>query len=173
MIWFLLGLIGVFFVFKGVLFGDSPPESGLEWIMMSFEALVMSLIPMGAAAGLAALIGTQFDTKPVLVQTDTLTTIRDKDGLTGSFFLGTGSIKGDQYYFYYRRLADGGVSPGKVYAGSGVRVYEEERADATLQTYEWKLISDWAWLVALPVNSGGYSFDFHVPSGTVKQGFSM
>ena len=63
--------------------------------------------------------------------------------------------------------------PDKVQANGGVRVYEEDRKDAELVRWEWELDCTWAWLIAIPVNSGGYAYDFHVPKDTIRTGYSM
>ena len=173
MLWFIPALFVVVLIFRAMLFGDMPPESILGWLGFTLFSAVFSLIPLGIAAGCAALTGLAFDTHPEKVSTDHLVAIRDKDGVVGNFFLGSGMIRGDQYYFYYRKNKDGSVTPDKVYAGQGVRVYEEDRADATLDTYEWKLNKPWAWWVSISVNNGGWSYKFYVPKGTVRTGYTM
>jgi hypothetical protein len=173
MLWTIPALVGVFFVFKGVLFGDMRPSDGFEWILFTFFSCLFSLLPIGACVGGAALCGLMFDTHPVLESTDNLVAIRDKDGVTGHFFLGSGMIESEQYYFYYRTNSDGSVTPDKVRAGQGVRVYEEDRSDAKLESYRWETTNSGAWLIALPVNDGGWSFKFYVPKGTVRTGYTM
>lgn len=174
MIWTIPALVGAFFIFKDMLFGRHPPNEAFEWIMFTFLACLFSLIQALACVGAAWLLGWLFKTVPVEVSRKKLVAIRDKDGITGQFFLGTGFVRGDQYYFYYRTNSDGSVTPGKVYAGSGVRVYEEDRTDAELVSYEWQLASKWAWLVAMPIIiDADWSYDFHVPKGTVRTGYTM
>lgn len=173
MIWIIPALVGIFFVFKGVLFGDFPPHGVFEVMMMAFVACVFSIMPILPCVGMAALVGAFFETQPVEIEHLKLVAIRDKDGVTGQFFLGSGMIQSEQYYFYYKTNSDGSVTPDKVRAGQGVRVYEQDRKDAELVTYEWQLIKSWAWIVAIPVNSGGWSYKFYVPKGTVRTGFTM
>ena len=139
-------------------------------VMAGIFSVLFGLFP---AAGIAALIGLAFDTHPAQVSDDRLVALRDKDGMNGQFFLGTGTIEGDQYFFYYRELSDGGFQAGKVKASSGVRVYEEQREDARIVAFRWELNQDWAWWVSFPVNTGGYSYVFHVPVGTIRRGYSM
>jgi hypothetical protein len=173
MIFALPALLVSFLIFKSMLFGDMPPHSLLEWIIYPFLAALFSLAPLGVCAGFAAMVGTAFKTHPEESARYQLVSIRDKDGVVGQFFLGSGTIKGDQYYFYYKTNSDGSVTPGKVFAGQGVRVYEQDRQDAELVIFEWELNKPWAWLVALPVNNGGWSYKFYVPKGTVRTGFTM
>jgi hypothetical protein len=172
MIWLLPMPIVIFFIFKNLWFDDDPGEF-LDWFITGLFGCVFSGLAFGLLCGGAILTGLAFSTHPEETSHSTLEAIRDKDGITGTFFLGSGVIKGDQYYFYYERMQDGGFRPGKVYAGSGVRVYEEDRTDAELVTFKWELNASWAWLVAFPVNTGGYSYDFHVPKGTIRTGYTM
>lgn len=140
--------------------------------------IVLVLMFMGIAAvagiGLAALIGYLFKTHPIVKGRDALVALRDKDGVEGQFFLGSGMLEGAPYYFYYAKLPDGGFKPGKVRVSSGVRVYEDS-ADgvASLISYEWEADLGLAWLIAIPSSTGGYSYDFHVPKGTIRTGFTM
>lgn len=174
MIWLIPALAAIFFIFKGVLFGRNGPSDALDWMMMPFIAGVFSIMPLMICVGFAGLLGLFFKTKPVISSRHKLRAIRDKDGISGQFFLGSGAIHGNQYYFYYRINADGSVTPGKVYANGSVRVYEEEgREDAELVSYKWELIKEWAYVIAFPSNTGGYSYDFHVPKGTIRTGFTM
>lgn len=174
MLWYILVPISLFFFGKDILFGEFPPSGALDWFMSCLMLLLLSgFIVGGICTGIAFAVGTAFDAHAVQQASQELVAIRDKDGFQGRFFLGSGVIKGDQYYFYYARLADGGFKPGKVYAGDGCRVYEQNRKDAMLVTYSWELNKSWAWLVGLPTATGGYSYDFYVPKGTIRTGYTM
>ena len=173
MLWFLLAPPAIFFIFKNLYFGFTRPDSFIEWMMVTFIGLVFSAVILGVCAGAAALTGFAFASHAVEVRTESLAAIRDKDGVQGQFFLGSGIIKSDQYYFYYAKSDDGGFRPGKIFVGQGVRVYEEDRQDAKLTTFEWVVDAPLAAWVAFPVNSGGYSYNFHVPKGTIRTGYSM
>jgi hypothetical protein len=89
--------------------------------------------------------------------------------------LGAGFISSEPYYFYYESLEDGGLRPGKIQADRSVTVYEEDRTDAELVTFDWKITYPaWAWLICLlNEDSDGHSYAFHVPKGTIKTGYSM
>jgi hypothetical protein len=136
--------------------------------------LLFMFIAALAGGGLAALIGAGFASHPEEISKKELVALRDKDGVEGRFFLGSGSVEGAPYYFYYSKLNGGGFKPGKVKVSDGVRVYEDaDDGTATLVSYQWDIDLSWAWLIAIPVNSGGYSYDFHVPKGTIRTGFTM
>lgn len=99
-----------------------------------------------------------------------LVAIRDKDGMRGSFFLGSGTIDSVNYYFYYQRNSDGSFSPARVKANGGIKIFEEPRSDAVLVTYRSEFKTGWAALVAIPFGS---RHEFMVPAGTIRRGFTM
>jgi hypothetical protein len=100
----------------------------------------------------------------------TLVAIRDKSGVSGSFFLGSGTIDEQQYYFYYAKLPNGGFIADKILS-NGVTIYEEKRKDAVLRKYECVFRNKWMRLIA--IDSGAYEVEFHVPIGTIRRGFSI
>ncbi len=173
MLWLLLVLPASFFIFKDMWFGHLRPDDFVTWMGYTFIGAMFTLVVAGVCCGIAGLCGLAFRSHAVEVGRSSLVAIRDKDGASGEFFLGTGLIKSDQYYFYYERQSDGGFRPGKIFAGDGVRVYEEDRVDAELVRFEWQVDSVLVFLIAFPVNSGGYSYDFHVPKGTIRTGYAM
>ncbi len=148
-----------------------------EWGMQAMGVVLCLMIMLIAGIGgmgLAALIGSGFSAHPIQISKKTLVALRDKDGIEGRFFLGSGSLEGAPYYFYYSKLDNGGFKPGKVKVSDGVRIYEDaESGTAELISYEWGFDLGLAWLIAIPSNSGGYSYDFHVPKGTIRTGFTM
>lgn len=169
MFWLLMVLPVVVLTFREFVLD----EDGIGRLMGFMLMLIFAMITAGISLGGAALTGLAFATHPVEKKRVELVAIRDKDGIAGTFFLGSGRIDSDQYYFFYRKLQDGGVQADKVASSKGVRVYEEQRTDAALVSYQWEFNQSWAWLFALPVRDGEYSFSFHVPTGTIRRGFTM
>lgn len=170
MLWYLIVLavfIAAFreFVFDGDSFLDRVFGFGMT-LVTTFIAIMICSIP-------SVLLGFAFDLEPVKRDDRSLVVIRDKDGIEGRFFLGTGMIKSEQHYFYYYKLPDGGVQAGRASAGDGVRVYEENRADAVLSIYDWNFKNGAAWFVALPFAGRGHKYEFRVPAGTIRPGFTM
>lgn len=101
-----------------------------------------------------------------------LVALRDKDGISGNFFLGGGRIGDKQYYFYYEKLSNGSFTANKIDA-SGVAIYEEDRQDAVLLVYEVVLKNGWWWFVTYPSHDPDGSIQFYVPKGTIRRGFSI
>ncbi len=153
---------------------EVAPASFGDWL---FCGLLVSAFVMagGVLASVAAItVGFGFECRPVKTAERQLAAIRDKDVAGGSFFLGTGSIRNDTYYFYYAIENDGALVPGRVNAaGRGVRIYEEGRSDAVLQTFKGEPVSAIAWLLSLPLCLDQRTHSFRVPRGTVRAGYSM
>lgn len=170
MIWFLIVPVAFYYGCKEV-WDDA--RGFMDYFMGLMLGACVAFLAAVPAVGLAFLLGLMFESHAVKTGQSNLAAIRDKDSVSGQFFLGSGSIEGSPYYFYYRLGKDGGLRPGKVKASSGVVVYEERRADAILITYRFELDQPWAWIIAAPVSAGGSSYEFRVPEGTVRRGYSM
>jgi hypothetical protein len=175
MIWFVLWLMVAFFAFQGMFFGYCSPDSFVEYFFIGlfylFNCVFSGIVCFGIAYG----IGQTFESHKVEGEHSNLVAIRDKDGVEGRFFLGSGFISNQPYYFYYESLKDGGFRPGKIEADDSVTVYEEDRTGAELVTFDSKITyPGWAWLICMrdedAINS---SYVFHVPKGTIKAGYSM
>jgi hypothetical protein len=173
MLWFVLVIPAFCFIVKDVWTGIMKPDGFIDCMISVFFTILFTGIIAGVCAGCAALTGLLFASHPVQVSDKLLIAIRDKDGVTGEFFLGSGVIKSDQYYFYYERMENGGFRPGRIISDSSVHVYEDARSDAKLIEFEWVVDNPLASLIAFPVNAGGYSYEFHVPKGTIRTVYSM
>lgn len=152
---------------------DPLGDSILDYVMMFFLAAMIAMVTAAFSLMAGMLIGLAFPAHPVKSGETPLVALRDKDGIQGSFFLGSGYIEDKQYYFFYAQQPDGAFTPGKVEANRWVRVYEQERSDAVLITYRWEANSRWAQWLSVPVNAIGNSYDIHVPRGTVRRGYTM
>ena len=174
MIWIPVGLIVIYALARTMIFDPlMMPETWYGWflggIFQLFVSAFAGLLICGAAVG----VGKLFPITTYQAATVPLTVIRDKDGVEGHFFLGSGTIESKPYYFYYIKNHDGSVSPGKISYDANVRVYQEKREDAQFIRWASKSKWGWVWLVAAPPSDDWYAVDFHVPAGTVKSGYSM
>jgi len=120
---------------------------------------------------------------PIPATTDTrtrtwhLASLRNNDGIQGSFFLGTGSIGQSQYYFFYEEVGNG-FRPNKVRVDDGnVIIYEEDRPNADLviswTEYRHRLIDNFVihWPELVPGSDPKYTF--RIPKGSIKKGYSL
>jgi hypothetical protein len=176
MVWALLWIGVVVFAFQAFFLDPmlKPESLGGYFFVGLFYVFVCGFAGI-IAWGIGYGIGQAFGSYPVEGRRSSLLAIRDKDGVEGRFFLGSGFISSQPYYFYYETLPDGGARPGKVSADKGVTVREEDRTDAELVTFDWHIkYPAWAWIVCIQDSSGsGQSYVFHVPRGTIKTGYLM
>jgi hypothetical protein len=179
MIWYLTIPFIVFFTFKNMIQSDFPDGSHrnfLEWafllIVSTFFSALLSLIPFGVSC----LIGSIPKVTGIADAPYPLIALREKDGTTGRFFLGSGTINDSQYYFWYRRAPDGSVRGGKTYREAGVRIWESDDPHMTTFHPEYKNV--WAkkllWLVGTDLrDTETFCPDFYIPKGSIKEGFEL
>jgi hypothetical protein len=137
--------------------------------------VIVWLASMGAASGLAALIADHSDQIWHVYWRGTMVSLRGSDGVSGSthgsIFMLSGQIGSEQYYHYYTVGEDGSFVPGKWRAGSGTRVYEEDRKDGEAIRWDTRFKHEWVmWLADRPDD---WRMDFHIPKGSLKQNFSL
>lgn len=176
MIWVLIWLGIVVFSFQGMLLDPvMRPDSLGGYFFMGLMYLFVCGLGGAITFGVGWVAGQMFNSQPVEGKHSTLLAIRDKDGVEGRFFLGSGFVTSQPFYFYYEALKDGGARPAKLSADESVTVREEDRTDAELVTFDWTIkYPSWAWLVCLQDSEGSRkSYVFHVPNGTIKTGYSM
>jgi len=133
---------------------------------------VITILVIGVVLVISCAWSGFFTKLPELRSQKILIALRDKDGVQGQFFLGTGQIKNEPYYFYYVALPDGGYSPEKMNFDD-VTIYEENRKDAVLLEYSCAFKNKWAYLVSMPTSDACNKTEFHVPTGTIRRGFSV
>jgi hypothetical protein len=99
-----------------------------------------------------------------------LVNLRSSDGVSGNFFLGTGSIGTQQYYFFYQKVGDG-CRPGKVEVNDNVTVYEEKRHNGQLKVYTLGFSNDaWRWFAFCWPSE---RYEFRIPEGSLKKNFVL
>jgi len=93
--------------------------------------------------------------------------------VTGSFFLGSGSLDGKPCYTYYYIDKD---SAGTFYVPrtipvDNVTIYEEDRSDGELEVTVEVFLDPTLNLISAPYPS--YYYAFHIPRGSIVQQFSL
>ncbi len=184
MIWLLLIPVIIYLTFQNMITSDFPVldhagghRNFLEWCftigVACFISGLISLVPLGIGIFLGSLpyrVG-KFDREYPLIA------LREKDGASGQFyFLGAGSVNNVQYYFWYRKNGDH-IEGGKTVRASGVRIYQDNRGPCMV-TFKTQYVSPvWGqigWMLFLDVSDlEGWYPDFHIPAGSIKEGFSL
>lgn len=182
MIWYLPVPFIVFFTFKNMIQSDFPQANGssrtfLEWALCLVVATlisgVLSLIMFGASCWIGSIpkvIGVADQEYPLVA-------LREKDGQTGRFFLGSGMIRDSQYYFWYRRNPDGSIRGGKTYREESVRIWQENTNPHMVTfrpEYKNSLAKKYMWLVGTDMRDAENFYpDFYIPKGSIKEGFEL
>jgi len=145
------------------------PWDGL-WERLAFMVLISltavmicGLIGTGIAFGIGQLIPKEIAT----TQTE-LISLRHDSETQGHFFLGSGSIDGKPTYFFYKEHRDG-FTADTVPIGDNVIIFEEERENGTLVTH----IENLSWGKELAFYSPQYSYEFHIPGGSILREFNL
>lgn len=139
------------------------------------------------SAGIFAFICViQFTVIPSMIQTKwvetdsiTLASLREKTVGEGTFYLGTGSVKGIDYYSYYRKW-EGGYKKEKITAQAldkcktDTIVYEHPN----LKTGELKLfkrvfVENWYEYLGASDLIECNKYQFHIPEGSIQKGFVL
>jgi hypothetical protein len=111
-----------------------------------------------------------------------LVAIKDDSFTVGHFFLASGSFGPEFIYYFYYKMADGGIKMGSLPVNQ-VRVFEEERSDAyimqigkkTKANREYKISNQWivpTFLYGLLENDD-YEWRVVVPKDTIKRNFQL
>lgn len=168
MIWaFAFALIFVVFAWRDIY---DMASGFLDYVMDTLFFCLLTALIFAVGIGFGFIVGTAFPKDWIPSPQARLVSLRNADGVNGTFFLGTGSIGTDQYYFYYKEV-EGGYQPGKVLVANNVTVHEENRQDALMQRYVWQFTSStYEWF--------GFTwphekYDFYIPQGTLKKNFVL
>ena len=168
MIWpFLFALLFVIFAWRSIY----DMASDFEGYCLSTVLLVaFAAVAFGVGLGFASVIGLAVPKHWTEPETIKLVSLRDGDGISGHFFLGTGSIGTTQYYFFYKE-AGRGYQPGKVAVANNVIIFEEKRQGGDLKVYTDQFVSQCFEWVAM--NWQSQKYEFVVPEGSLQKNFVL
>ena len=102
-----------------------------------------------------------------------IVSLRSNNEAGGAFFLGTGYSQGQEYYYFYESLENGGFHLSKVFAGPDVTIYEENRSDGVMRLkekgYDYEAIKKWLDFRAQTERA----VSFHIPVGSIQRNFVL
>lgn len=143
-----------------------------ELLILGLVALVgFCLIGFMGGAGVAAVVG-MFPEKQLVESGRTeLVALKDSQGIEGNFFLGSGQVNSEMFYFFYYSCGNSCSVFGKIPAFNA-RVYEDSESPHI--KYFKKVFKNQAWNnFALPSLGDNETSEIHIPKGSIKQGFSL
>ena len=168
MIWpFLFALLFVIFAWRSIY---DMASDFLEYCFETFTLVILTTVAFGVGLGFASLIGLAMPKHWTGPETAKLVSLRNGDGISGHFFLGTGSIGTTQYYFFYKE-AEQGYQPGKVAVADNVMVFEEKRQSGDLKAYTYQFVNPSLRWIAMDWQSQKY--EFVIPEGSLKKNFVL
>ena len=168
MIWpFLFVVLFVIFAWRSIY---DKADDFLEHCFSTFFLVILTAVVFGVGVGFASLIGLAVPKHWTGPETAQLVSLRDSDGISGHFFLGTGSIGTTQYYFFYEEVGQG-YQPGKVAVTEKVMVFEEKQQNGELKVYTRRFVNPWLRWVAL--HWQGQKYEFVIPAGSLKKNFIL
>lgn len=150
-----------------------PPETNAyndPFVDFYGKNVLITLLLAAAVCFGGAITGSNLAHQPVLQGSVPLVALRDKEGGAGSFFLGSGTLASESYFFYYARRGDGGFSAHKMLIDANVVLYEEDRTDAELEIFSEQFVSPHGWWFGFPEHYRTYHF--RVPKGTIRSGYT-
>jgi len=139
-------------------FGDFLGRFAISFLMGMFGFMVGILL---------SLFLSLFAPKEIVKTEIPLVAFSDGQSIHGSFFLGIGSINGEDVYSFYKRREDGGIERGRV-RSRNIPIYEEDRKDGVLEIHKRKVVGTWSLWADVLQNT---RYEFHLPEGTVVRQF--
>ena len=168
MIWpFLFVLFFIVFTYGSMY---QMAHSFLDYFMGTLFLGVLSALVSGFGIGFSSLVGLVVSKHWTGPETAQLVSLRDSEGISGHFFLGTGSIGTTQYYFFYKEMGQG-YQPGKVAIADNVMIFEEKRQNGKLKAYTYEFVNPSFRWVAMDWRSKRY--EFVIPEGSLKKNFVL
>lgn len=110
----------------------------------------------------------------------------DGSGISGRFFLGSGTIKNTEYYYYYEEQDGGGMKQKKVPVDNTI-IFEHTDSSAFLIT-KTDILPESHWAIGWAVFDGsgscgcaqngsavgpGTTYDFHIPTGSIQHNYNL
>ena len=170
MIFLIIGVFGgAFFGFMSIKNISYGGMKFADYVMAVFIALISAIIGLMIGAALALFLGYFFDSN--FHQTDRipLVSMRDEQSISGRFFLGSGTIRNQRQYQFFKKLNDGGYRSSDVLAENAV-VYEDAKLEGYLIVKSKSFDNKRVYLIGM-VNKDIY--EFHIPKESIKRGFAL
>ena len=147
------------------------PDDLYSYTMTFIIAIAQGALFLVGASLAIIFFGSFFGQHLELSNTQKLASIDFKNGISGSFFLGTGTVGDAPYYFYMINDNDAYI-PKRVQIDDNIRIKESSSELSNIKQYEYKFNNKIWYLIALPeIFSGQYVIT--IPKGSIKNNFNM
>ena len=160
------------------------PEIPSHGVLHGHHGVGIAFTIMGACCGLVlgmliSIVGSElyYDSTEKyrsISQTEQIYSVFNNDSMSGSFFLGIGSVDSKNYYYYYTQ-EDRGYKRNKL-NGEFHNVYINEKDDIknpSVKLIEYIPKKNWAYYMFITPNRHPKTVIFNVPEGTIFKDFNV
>lgn len=164
MFWIVIAAFAWLFVSAGMIYGTRVRGNADTF----FDSFIL-LIIFALLSALGNVVSTSFYKLEFRkIDTREIVSIQDSTGAGGEFFLGTGSINTDMYYFMYLRSGDG-YELRKLPADK-VKIKNSDSPRLVVYENMFKKESNFWTIIE---GAGEQSFRIYVPEGSIKHKFKL
>jgi len=163
MLWFIIGAVIVLILTVIAVFNEYQSDWP-EWSAVFFTFFVSALIAFFAAG--AVNFVTYFKVDEPVQKYTAIANLSDGSGVSGSFFLGIGSVDSKPVYMYYTDK-NGVFELHQLEARRAYVTYTDGRPQVVIHTDR----STNKWISVVP--GWDYTYEFQVPRGSVRANFNL
>ena len=165
--WFAL-IVGILIIVGSVLYaifselGDSTDI---------FVGVLMSVVITGFLVVISFIIGQEFEADEVYdSKTESIVALKDNSVSTGHFFIGSGYIDSDLYYYYFTENEDKGKEFYSVEAEKTILYDDEKESIAYIETKKMKNSNP---IINFFFITNRQKQEIHIPEGSIDYSFSV
>jgi hypothetical protein len=167
--------LGIYVAYRNYPWWGDGEDQWFGWIMGAVVTGGAALVSILLATGVDSLVSGHVGWEWRKCWEAEMVSLRSADGVQGAVvggvFILTGVVDSRQVYFYYTKNADGSFGPHRWTPDNLTRIYEEDRKDGQVIQWDKHFQSEWAYWFATPEES--VAMDFHIPKGSIKQGYAL
>lgn len=130
-----------------------------------------SIILVAVALVISLGIGLVLPKKDVLIETETIVSLRDGAYATGTLTFGSGNVEPKIYYLFYKKNLDGELIPNKLHENIA-RVFEKKRDGGVVEKYHRVFQNKLLWFAGIKIPSHA-RYKILIPEGTLQNTFRL
>ena len=110
------------------------------WLCI-YKPVLFLFLSLSIGCMISLFIGQFPEKKRICVGYTSLVALKDGSSLSGSFFLGSGTVENKQYYFYYYEISSGGYRQDKIENTSEVTIFERNGETPKIRYYKYEFVN--------------------------------
>ena len=172
MVWAIVGaIVGLYFGIRHMVNEHKEWEDTSITVLNGFLAFLF--VALGCMVGflIATVVGAFVPKHSVLIETTSMMAMKDQSTVSGSFFLGSGSIDGKWKYAFYTIGKDKSIKLQTVDVGEAM-VFEDGEENPRVERYGKEFDEEnWKYF-AIGCDCANH-YEFHVPKGSLTNQFKL